>query len=146
VAAAMMNGMWGRSAIMLSAVMGTALVVMAPASTQERGRRNAVSALQPGLWELRDVDAPGARPRAICIANPQSLLQVEHRGSPCSRLVVGADEKSVTVHYTCPSDGYGLTEVKVDSPQHARIDTQGIKDNRPFQYRADARRIRGCNG
>lgn len=140
----MMNGMWGRAAIMLGAIPLVAFTVTSTASTQERARRNALSGLQAGLWELRDSENPKAV-RSICVADPQLLLQIEHRGSPCSRLVVGADEKSVTVHYTCPSDGYGLTSIKVASPQLAKIETQGIKDNRPFQYSADARRIRGCS-
>lgn len=140
VATAMMSGMWRRAGIML----GTIIIIAAPASTQERARKNAVSGLQPGLWLVRDLENPAARPRPICVGDPQLLLQLEHRTSPCSRVVTAADQNSVTVHYTCPSDGYGLTEIKVASAQLARIDTQGIKDHRPFQYRAEARRVRGC--
>lgn len=136
----MVNGNWSRALLVLGAIMAAA----APAATQERQRLNAVSALQPGLWELRDLDQPKAPRRAICVADPQSLLQIEHRGSPCSRLVVSADQNEVTVHYTCPADGFGQTSIRVVSPQLARIDTQGIKNKQPFLYRADARRVRSC--
>lgn len=134
------NGMWGRALILL----GIGLLTAAPASVQERKRLNAISALQPGRWELRDLDNLRAPPRSICVADPQILLQVEHRGSPCSRLVVASDARGATVHYTCPSDGYGRTSVRVDSPRSAKIDTQGINDNMPFAYRAEARRVGGC--
>lgn len=136
----MVNGKWGRTLVLL----GTLILATAPASTQERTRLNAVSALEPGLWALRDLDDLRASPRSICVADMQSLLQIEHRGSPCSRLVVDGDARSVTVHYTCPANGYGLTTIRVASPRSAKIETQGIKDNRPFLYRAEARRVRGC--
>lgn len=131
----------GRAALLL----GFILVATAPAATQERPGPNPLATLQPGLWVLRDVDDPRTPPRSLCVADFQALFQLEHRGSPCSRLVVGKDSRSVTVHYTCPADGFGLTSIKVETPTLAKVDTQGIKDHRPFAYRAEARRIRGCS-
>lgn len=136
----MMRTAPGRAALLL----GFILVATAPASTEVRQAASPLAALQPGLWVLRDIDDPRTPPRSLCIADPQILLQIEHRGSPCSRLVVGKDSRSVTVHYTCPADGFGLTSIRVETPTLAKVDTQGIKNSRPFAYRAEARRLRGC--
>ncbi|HEV2079465.1 MAG TPA: hypothetical protein VGR19_06160 [Allosphingosinicella sp.] len=130
----------GRAALLL----GFILVATAPAATEVREGPSPLSALQPGLWVLRDIGDSRVPPRALCIADPQVLFQIEHRGSPCSRLVVGKDSRSVTVHYTCPADGFGLTSILVETPALAKVDTQGIKDSRPFAYRLEARRLRGC--
>ena len=130
----------GRAALLL----GFILLATGPAATQERRSASPLSQLQPGLWSLRDIDDPRAPLRSLCVADFHALFQLEHRGSPCSGLVVGKDARSVTVHYTCPADGYGLTSIKVESPTLAKVETQGIKDHRPFAYRAEARRLRGC--
>jgi hypothetical protein len=71
-------------------------------------------------------------------------VQLEHRGRPCSHLLVSQDERSATVHYTCPASGYGHTVLKLETPRLAQIDTQGIVEGSPFSYRLQARRIGAC--
>ena len=136
----MMNGARRRAGIALGAI----LVVTTPASTQGRDELALLSTLQPGRWELRDIDNDRAAPRSMCIADPGILTQIQHRASPCSRLVIGSDTNSVTVHYTCPAGGFGRTTVRVNSPRSARLETQGIDRGRPFEYRNDLRRIGRC--
>ncbi len=119
-------------------------VMIAATGTAQRATKDPVARLQPGRWQLRDLDAPSAAPRAICVADPHMLLQLEHRGASCSRLVVAGDQRSVTVHYTCAAEGFGQTTVRVTDPASARIETQGIMQGRPFNYRADARRAGSC--
>lgn len=117
-----------------------------PALTQEPGKLTALTRLEPGLWQIRDLASRGAIPQSICVADPDMLTQVEHRGAPCSRLVIANDSKSATVHYTCPAHGFGRTSVRVETSRLAKIDTQGILDNLPFAYRAEARRVGACGG
>jgi hypothetical protein len=136
-----MNGK-PRLAVLL---LGAILVATAPAATQERKRLNVFSKLEPGLWELREFGNPASPRRSLCLADPQALMQIEHRGMPCSSVVLNDDQKHATVHYTCPASGYGRTSVLWISPRLVTIDTQGIRDKRPFAYRADVRRIRGCS-
>lgn len=114
-----------------------------PASSQQV-RVNTLASLERGLWQLRDLETNAVRRQTICLGNPRLLLQIEHRGRPCSHLLVSQDERSATVHYTCPASGYGQTLLKLETPRLAQIDTQGIVDNRPFSYRLQARRIGAC--
>jgi hypothetical protein len=141
----MLNGA-GRAMIALVAI----LAVASPAVPQGRGRITALAPLQPGLWELRELDNSRAAPRSMCIADPNILMQVQHRNLPCSRLVIANGQMNATVHYTCPAGGFGRTTIRVESPRLAVIDTQGIDNNMPFAYRAELRRKgscpRGANG
>lgn len=133
------NG-WCRAAIALGAVA----LLTAPAMTQSGGRLAALAKLEPGLWQLRDLDT-GDRYPPICVADPAMLMQLQHRNSPCSRLVISGDASSATVHYTCPASGFGRTSLRVETPRLAQIDTQGISGNAPFAYRIEARRTGSCS-
>jgi hypothetical protein len=115
-----------------------------PALTQVRGQLSALTRLEPGLWQIRTSSNHGAPVQSICVGDPAILMQVQHRNSPCSRLVIANDASGATVHYTCPSSGYGRTTLRVETSRLARIDTQGIVDNAPFAWRAEARRIGPC--
>ena len=133
-----LNGIYGRAVVAL----GAAAMLSAPAATQ--GSLSALGKLEPGLWQLRDLDSSGARPQALCVADPNILMQLQHRNSPCARLVIASAERAATVHYTCPAHGFGRTTLKVETSRLAQIDTQGIIDNAPFSYRAEARRVGAC--
>lgn len=105
------------------------------------GALSALSALEPGLWQLR---APGEPTRNLCLGDPFALMQLRHAGAACSRLVI-EDEKSVaTIHYSCPGAGWGRTTLRVATPRSARIETQGIAGNAPFDVSLDARRTGDC--
>lgn len=104
----------------------------------------ALSRLEPGEYQLRVIGEAGARPQSICVADPDVLLQLKHRGAPCSRVVIDNGPSGATVHYTCPANGYGRTSLRVETPRLAKIDTQGLYENAPFAYRAEARRVGPC--
>lgn len=124
--------------------LGAVMLLTAPAVPQGRGRLPALAQLQPGLWQIRDVENARARPQSLCLGDPYQLMQIEHRSAPCSRLVIASDPSSATVHYTCPAGGFGRTTIRVETPRLARIDTQGILGRVPFELRAEARRIGSC--
>jgi hypothetical protein len=134
------NGAWRRAVVALGAIT---LVSSAASAPQGGTKLSALARLEPGLWQLRDLNNPGAQ-QSICVADPAALLQLRHRNAPCSRLVIADGERAATVHYTCPAGGFGRTEVRVETPRLVQIDTQGIVDNAPFAYRAEARRIGVC--
>lgn len=123
------------------------LAVLAGAGTElaaaGKGRSDIVR-LQPGLWQVTELDRPINRSRSICLADPQLLAQLEHGNATCSRMVLARQGKSLTIHYTCVSGGFGRTVVRIQSPDHARLDTQGILSEAPFAYRAEARRLGSC--
>lgn len=120
-----------------------ALMVAAPGLTEAVGKLPALARLEPGLWQLRNLDDRRPLP-SICIGDPNLLMQVQHRNSPCSRLVIANGPHGATVQYTCPAGGFGRTSIRVETPRLAQIDTQGIVDNTPFGYRAEARRVGAC--
>ena len=135
-----------RALIALGAVLLVSPAASAPQGGGQAGKLGALARLEPGRWQLRDLDNARAVPQSICVADPTALIQIRHRGSPCSRLVLSQDAKAATVQYTCPANGFGRTSVRVETPRLAQIDTQGIVDNAPFAYRAEARRVGTCGG
>jgi hypothetical protein len=130
-----------RAAFALGAIfLGTAAL----ASVGVGAPVSAIAKLEPGLWQLRDLDDAAAAQQSICIADPNLLLQLKHRGAACSRLVVADDPRGATVHYTCQTSGYGQTSLRIETSRLAQIDTQGIVGNQPFAFRAEARRVGAC--
>ena len=134
------NGAWRRAVMALGALT---LASSAAFAWQGGIKLSALAKLEPGLWQLRDLDNAGAQ-QSICVADPSTLLQLRHRNAPCSRLVLSDSASAATVHYTCPAGGFGRTEVRVETPRLVQIDTQGIANNAPFAYRAEARRVGIC--
>ena len=135
-----LNGAMRRSLVAVAAT----LMIAAPGLTQAVGKLTALARLEPGLWQLRNLDDRRPLP-SICIGDPNLLMQVQHRNSPCSRLVIANGPGGATVQYTCPAGGFGRTSIRVETPRLAQIDTQGIVENSPFAYRAEARRVGSCN-
>jgi hypothetical protein len=119
----------------------SAAFVASAAFAQPRPALPALAMIEPGLWQLR---TQGETPRSICVADPNSLIQLRHRAAPCSRLVIASEKAAATVHYSCPGAGWGRTTLRVETPRLARIDSQGIADNEPFAFTAEARRIGPC--
>lgn len=134
---------WGDWRRAVWAVAAT-VAVSAGAGAAGTATLSALTRLEPGLWQLRDLDQPRAAQRSICIADPILLMQLQHRDAPCSRLVVADADRGAVVHYTCQTSGFGQTALRVETPRLVQIDTQGIVDNRPFALRAEARRIGPC--
>jgi hypothetical protein len=135
------SGKWRRA----KAAFAAAIALAAASGAVAAGSKlSALSRLEPGLWQFRDLDNARAAQQAVCIADPILLMQLRHRTAPCTRLVVADNERDAVVHYTCPASGFGQTALRVETPRLAQIDTQGIVDNRPFALRAEARRVGPC--
>lgn len=115
-----------------------------PATPQAPERLSALSSLQPGRWQLREIGLAGAPTRSICVTDPRMLMQIQHRDTACSRVVISDEGRRATVHYTCPAGDFGRTTIRVDTNRLAVIDTQGIDGGRPFAYRLEARRTGAC--
>jgi hypothetical protein len=134
-------------AIRFAAILaiGALTIATSPSGASRPGQPlAALSPLQPGLWQIRELGNDRAAPQSICIADPAMLLQVKHYKEPCSRLVIADEANQATVHYTCPANGFGRTWLRVETPRLAKIDTQGIVDNTPFAFRAEARFVGPC--
>jgi hypothetical protein len=103
----------------------------------------ALAKLEPGLWQVRDLDG-AAESLAVCIGDPLLLAQIEHKDLPCEREVVESGPVGGTVRYTCPGRGFGHSTLRIETPRLARIHTQGVRGNEPFDYRVEARRTGPC--
>lgn len=125
---------------------GAAIALMAtyaPAVPAERPPLAMLDQLQPGQWEVRDRDLSGGRSR-LCIESGRRLIQIRHMRETCRSFAVEDTAQAVTVHYTCPGNGYGQTSVRFENSQLVQLETQGIAQGVPFNVRAEARRIGSC--
>ncbi len=126
----------GRAAMLGVILLGT--TAMQPA----RAPLPLLDGLEPGRWELRGEG--NAMIGAVCLGDPAQLVQVQHSGQNCRHLLLTADRRSLAVRYTCPGTGFGRTNILVETPRLARIDSQGIAGGVPFQMRLEARRTGPC--
>ena len=99
--------------------------------------------LQPGQWEVRDRDLSGGRSR-LCLESGRGLIQIRHMRETCRSFTVEDTAEAVTVHYTCPGNGFGQTSVRFESAQLVQLETQGIAQGLPFNFRAEVRRVGSC--
>lgn len=127
----------GRLLLLVLAVGGA---VAGPAHAQSL-KLAATGGLEPGLWQVRE---DGQAAHKMCVSDPSTLVQLRHANMSCSRLVIANQPGAATVHYSCPGAGWGRTTLKVVTPRAVTIDTQGIADNAPFAFTADARRVGDC--
>lgn len=129
----------GATAAMLTSViaLGTAATPASAAASPA-----ALGTVRPGMWTIRTEGS--SVPHRMCVQDPAMFIQVRHQNSACSRLVLASAARDTTVHYSCPGAGWGRTELRVSSADELRIDTQGIADNAPFAYRAQAHRDGDC--
>lgn len=99
--------------------------------------------LQRGQWTVTAND--GSPTRNICLGEPLQLVKLRHAGvANCSRFVVEDEPGKVTVQYTCRGNGYGRTSIRRETDTLVQIESQGIAGERPFQFRAEARRTGAC--
>ena len=122
---------------------GAVLLLAGPAVPQTRPAVPLLDRLEAGQWELRG--AGNALIAAICLGGDHAAFaQPRHRTLSCQQSVVSSDARSVTVRYSCPGVGSGRTEILVETPRLAQIDSQGLDRGAPFALRAEARRIGAC--
>jgi len=113
------------------------------ALTAQRPALAMLDRLQPGQWEVRDRELAGGRTR-LCIDNGRRLIQIRHMRDLCRSFTLQDTPDMVTVHYTCPGNGYGQTSIRFESAQLVQLETQGIAQSLPFNLRAEVRRLGPC--
>lgn len=103
----------------------------------------ALTTLEKGDWELRTRGEAGA-PKHMCIGDGRQLLQLRHPGRSCSRFVVQDAPGRVIVTYDCAAAGNGRTDLRVETPRLAQVQSQGVADGAPFSFAVEARRTGEC--
>jgi hypothetical protein len=137
---------WSARSTLRRLLVGGAVVAAAssgPPATAERPTLAMLDLLQPGQWEVRDRDLSGGRSR-LCLESGRRLIQIRHMREACRSFTVQDTAEAVTVHYTCPGNGYGQTSVRFESAQLVQLETQGIAQGLPFNVRAEVRRVGAC--
>lgn len=132
--------------LLVRAISGCAFALLTfawPTLAAQRPSLAMLDLLQPGQWEVRDRDLAGGRSR-ICIESGRRLIQIRHMREACRSFTVQDTADTVTVHYTCPGNGYGQTSVRYESAQLVQLETQGIAQGLPFNFRAEVRRVGAC--
>lgn len=115
---------------------------LATAAPQDSPALAALSSIEPGQWQLREIDGPESK--SVCIADPRNLIQLHHQGAKCSRMVVSNDPRTAVVHYTCPGVGNGRTSITVETGRLFQLETQGMDGGAPFDNSYEARRTGTC--
>ena len=128
-----------QAALLLAAGLGLAA---APALGQKPAMA-MLDRLEAGRWELVSRDGSRERER-ICLRDARQLLQLQHRGAGCERLVVDDTTAVVTVQYTCRGQGFGRTTIRRETSRLVQIDSQGIADGLPFDFSAEGRYLGRC--
>ncbi|KPF90111.1 hypothetical protein IP81_16110 [Novosphingobium sp. AAP83] len=100
--------------------------------------------LEAGLWEVKPHGAQ-SNSAQMCIDNGRKLIQIRHARETCRRFVIEDTPTSVVVQYTCPTGGYGHTELRFENQRLVQVETQGIDNGLPFNFTAEARRTASCS-
>lgn len=110
------------------------------------GDLSLLDSLERGQWQLRAVGggASGAATSQICLGDPVRLTQIQHGNASCSYYVVRSQPNSVTVSYSCNGQGQGLTTIRKESNRLIHIQSQGIRNNSPFSFSVEGRKIGAC--
>lgn len=127
--------------ILRPAAAGMILFLLAGAGPQ-RDTLIALGKIERGQWQLKEIGGPEQK---LCLGNPATLLQLRHPGANCSQVVIENSATTATVHYTCPSHGYGRTTISVETARLVRIETTGIVDGAPFSAELEGRKLGACN-
>lgn len=123
------------------AAAGCAAMLIGPVHADDGGLA-LLDSLQKGSWEVRFRD--GSPPRRLCVRTGRELLQLYQNSPNCGRYSVDGTANSVTVQYSCRTEGYARTTVRKETGTLVQIEGQGVSRGRPFQFTAEARRMGAC--
>ncbi|MEZ0496514.1 DUF3617 domain-containing protein [Sphingomonas sp. IW22] len=130
---------WLRSAIGGALLLGGGVAFAVPAQAPTL---NVLSGIEPGRWQLREIES--GTERTVCVSDPRILIQLHHGAAQCARFIIDNQPKSGTVHYTCSGAGHGRTTLSLETPRLLQISTQGLANGLPFQSDIEARRLGHC--
>ncbi len=83
----------------------------------------------------------------FCAAGAAAFLRFRHNHiAGCRDQFVQPGENRTIVTYSCAAQGWGRTELRRETSNLYHLDTQGIRDGKPFALRAEIRRVGNCPG
>lgn len=123
--------------------LGMGLAVVSAVAAQ-RPALTMLTTLPHGRWDLR-FRGGQEQAKQICLRDGRDLIQLRHPDHSCERLVIEDSAASVTIQYTCRGHGYGRTHIRRETDRLIQIESQGVADGFPFDFRAEGRRIGDCS-
>ncbi|QPQ55988.1 hypothetical protein IC614_05260 [Allosphingosinicella flava] len=131
-----------RSLLLRAALgLGIGLAATAAASPETARDLSALSALDSGRWQIRDLDSGASQ--TLCVGDRRVLMQIRHGAAQCEWTVIRNEARQSTITYSCPN-GSGRTAMRLETPRLAQIDSQGVLNGIPYGMRAEARRTGAC--
>ena len=132
-------------ALLASFLIGLSVMsIAAPASALVLDDIPWLSNLKTGLWEVKDRRS-GELVDKVCVRDPKQLLQLRHTGPLCRRDVLRQDATHAYVYYQCGAKGHGYTNIIMEGSNLMQITSQGLYENSPFQFSAEARHVGACS-
>ncbi|WEK45631.1 MAG: hypothetical protein P0Y56_11385 [Candidatus Andeanibacterium colombiense] len=98
--------------------------------------------LHSGAWDIK-LRGQDTKSR-LCIRSGRDFIQLRHKQQSCERFIVDDNASLVTVHYSCPHNGFGQTTIRKESSSLLQISTQGVEGKQPFNFDAEARYVGSC--
>ncbi len=145
------NDNWRRHMkISMKALFGT---IASAAAIMAGGTAHAVldsgdllETLERGMWRLRPASGTSsALPvEQYCVGDATILAQLRHGNAACTQNVLRSSANSVTISYSCRGKGQGITVIRKETNRLIQIQSQGIWNNSPFSFKAEARRAGNC--
>lgn len=133
-------GNWTRIGLLGAGLFAGVAIAAVPAANTVAA---AIGDITPGQWQLREAGS-SAPPRTLCVSNPDRLIQLEHPGASCSRILLNDQPRTATISYTCPGAGHGRTMIRLETRNSFHLETQGIAGGAPFDMAFEARRTGDC--
>lgn len=134
----------GKSLTAFGLLAFSALSFSVPAMALVQGDIPWLSNLKTGLWEVKDRNS-GEIVDKVCVRDPKQLLQLRHSGPLCPREILRQDASHAYVYYQCGAKGHGYTNINMEGNNLMQISSQGLYNNAPFQFTAEARRVGECS-
>lgn len=136
----MQTGSWLRALLVGAGLSAGAAYAAGPVASTAAA---VLGDIEPGQWQLREAGST-APPKLICVSNADRLIQLEHPGLACARILLNDQPRTATISYTCPGAGHGRTMIRLETRNSFHLETQGIASGAPFDMAFEARRLGPC--
>lgn len=125
------------------ALAGIAVAMLVAPVAAQGPELAMLDGLRHGSWDIK-LRGEGSASSKVCLRNGRELIQLRHRQASCNRVIVDDAPGVITVHYSCPGNGYGQTTIRRESATIVQISSQGVAGNAPFNFNAEGRYAGGC--
>jgi hypothetical protein len=130
----------------IASIGAFAALICANAGAYALDSGDLLETLERGLWRIRPASgSSSALPiDQYCVGDPLRLVQLRHGKANCYHNVLRSTPNTIVISYTCRGQGQGTTTIRKETSRLIQINSQGIWNNSPFNFSAEARRTGTC--